>query len=62
MHTYYAVKTGPDRYDMRQERFRKKFDRGIDHPHDVCATGFTAQGLRDVCEKYKFDCDFSALP
>jgi hypothetical protein len=59
--TYYAVKTGKDRFDLRQSRYRHLRSQG-GHPHDLCAVGFTAKDLRELCEKYQFDADLSALP
>ena len=58
MPLYYAVKTGPDRYDLRQERFR---NHRPEHPHDVMMAGFKAEDMRDVCQRYGFDADLSAL-
>lgn len=61
MTTYYAVKVGNDRYDLRQSRYREQLQAGKEHPHDLMACSFTADGLRDICEKYGFDADLSAL-
>lgn len=55
---YYIVKTGDDRYDMRQERFR-----GTVHPHDLMAVGFSAAQMRDMlAQHFPADVDTSALP
>lgn len=48
MADYYVVKVGEDRYDLRQTRFKAMFDAGNEHPHDLMAVGFSAQGIRDL--------------
>lgn len=58
---HYLVRTGADRYDMRQTRYRAQLANGREHPHDVCAMGFTGQGIRDLVAQYAFDCDMSLL-
>lgn len=61
---YYIVKTGSNSYDMRQTRFKAQRAAGNDHPHDLMAVGFTADGMRDTIAKY-FDAaeiDMTALP
>lgn len=60
-HTFYVAPTPGQAglYDLRQTRFRQEKKR---HPHDICATGFTPEGMRDLVAKYKFDADLSALP
>lgn len=64
MSTYYAAKnpTLPDFWDLRQTRYKPELARGKEHPHDVMACGFTAQGLRDLCTLHNFDADLSNLP
>lgn len=44
---YYVEKVGPDRYNLRQVRYR-----GKNHPHDLIATHFTGEGLRDLIARY----------
>lgn len=60
-HTYYLVKVGRDLYDMRQTRYKKQFDAGKEHPHDLCAAHFTAAGIRELIRLYNFDVDLSNL-
>lgn len=61
---YYVVQTGPDRYDMRQTRYKAVRDRGGDHPHDLMAVGFTARQMDEMLAKHFLDAsiDRSALP
>jgi hypothetical protein len=61
---YYAERTGPDRYTLRQTRYRRQLEQGSEHPHDVMAVGFTAAGLREMISAYlpTATCDLSALP
>lgn len=61
MSTYYAVKIGDDRYDLRQERYRANLAAGNEHPHDLMAVSFKGDDLRRICEQYGFDADLSAL-
>ena len=61
MTTYYAVKVGNDRYDLRQDRYREMFAAGKEHKHDLMAVGFTGEALREICTQYGFDADLSAL-
>jgi hypothetical protein len=60
--TYYVVRTGPDSFDLRQERFRSELEQGKEHPHDLMATSFTAAGMREILDKWFSDTDDSALP
>lgn len=60
MATYYVVKVG-DRFDLRQERYRARFDAGREHPHDLMAASFTADGMREILAKLFADTDASAL-
>ena len=53
--SYYIVKTGADRFDLRQARFRSAFEAGQEHPHDLCAVGFTREGMKDLVQKYSFE-------
>lgn len=64
MATYYVVRTGRDHYDLRQTRFKREREAGREHPHDLIAGGFTAQGMRDVLAKHfaHATVDTSALP
>lgn len=60
---YYVVKVGDDRFDLRQVRYRAQFEGGKEHPHDLMAVGFTAQGMREVLDKMiKGPTDVTALP
>lgn len=49
---YYVQKVGEDRYNIRQERYRAKLAAGKEHPHDVMAAHFTAQGIRELEAKH----------
>jgi hypothetical protein len=60
--TYYVVRTGPDRFDLRQSRYVAQRANGREHPHDLMAQGFTAQGMREVLAKWFADTDTTALP
>lgn len=59
--TYYVIKTGQNRFDLRQARYRKALENGKEHPHDLIATGFTADGMRKILEKWFADTDITAL-
>lgn len=52
---YYIIRTGEDRFDMRQTRYRKRLQDGKEHPHDLMAVGFTKQGMQEMLKKYNFD-------
>lgn len=53
---YYVEKVGPDRYDLRQVRYRHlRAGGGEGHPHDLIATHFTGEGMRDVIARYFAD-------
>lgn len=58
---YYLVKTGPNRWDMRQTRFRDQLQAGKEHPNDICATGFDAEGIRRIVAAHNFDVDLTEL-
>ncbi len=60
--TYYVVCAGPDRFDLRQTRYRSLLEAGREHPHDLMAAGFTAEGMREILAKWFSDTDSSALP
>lgn len=62
MSTYYVIQTGPDSFDLRQTRYRKQFENGKEHPHDLMAVSFTASGMCEILEKWFSDTDVSALP
>ena len=58
--TYYTVRTPNGLIEMRQTRFKERFDAGVDHPHDVCAIGRGNDEIRHMIETYSLgDCDFS---
>lgn len=59
--TYYVAKTGDDRFDLRQTRYKEQLEAGREHPHDLMATGFTADGMREILAKWFADTDASAL-
>ena len=60
--TYYAVRVGPDCFDLRQSRYAAQFEAGNEHPHDLMAVHFKAAELRDVVARYfRNDADLSAL-
>lgn len=61
MKTYYIVKTGADRYDLRQSRYAEQFKAGKEHPHDLMATGFCGADMRDLLEKHFKYTDDSTL-
>jgi hypothetical protein len=61
MATYYTEKTGPDRYDLRQTRFRAQRDTGKEHPHDLMAVSFSADGMLELIKKHFPDTDASAI-
>jgi hypothetical protein len=60
--TYYVVKTGPDRFDLRQTRFAEQLKAGSEHPWDVMATHFTAEDMREIIAEIFPDTDASVLP
>lgn len=57
---YYIVKTGENRFDLRQTRFKAQLAEGREHPHDLCAVGFDATGMRQLVDS-GFDADVSPL-
>jgi hypothetical protein len=61
MATYYTEKTGPDRYDLRQTRFKAQRDTGKEHPHDLMAVSFSAAGMLELIKKHFPDTDASAI-
>ncbi len=62
MKTYYVVKVGDDRFDLRQNRYKGQLQAGKEHPHDLMAVQFDAKGMREIIEKYFPDTDDSELP
>lgn len=38
--------------ELRQQRFREQFNRGVDHPHDVCAYATTREELQRMLSLY----------
>ncbi len=62
MKTYYVVKVGPDRFDLRQTRYAATLRAGKEHPHDLMAASFTADGMREIIGKWFADTDATALP
>ena len=57
-HKYYVAPSKfQGTFDLRQERFR-----GKNHPHDIMASGFTAQQMRELIASMFPDTDVSALP
>ena len=61
MFKYYAVKVGENSFDLRQSRYRKMFESGKEHPHDLMMVGFSADAMRNLCESHSWDADLSAL-
>ena len=61
-HEYYVVRTGQDRFDLRQTRYRAQHAAGREHPHDIVAVGFTADDMRAALAEWFDDTDTSALP
>lgn len=47
MTTYYLTKTR-GLVELRQQRFRKAFEKGHEHPHDVCAIASSKNEMRDM--------------
>lgn len=62
MTTYYVVKVGDNRFDLRQTRYKAQLAAGSEHPHDLMAVSFPADGMRDIISKWFHDTDASALP
>lgn len=59
---YYVVKTGDDRFDLRQSRFKDQLAAGNEHPHDLMASGFDREGMNKVIDQYFLrDTDASAM-
>jgi hypothetical protein len=61
MATYYTEKTGLDRYDLRQTRYRSQRSTGKEHPHDLMAVSFPAAGMLELIKKHFPDTDASAI-
>lgn len=59
--TYYVAQTGDDRFDLRQTRYKAQLEAGKEHPNDLMAVGFTADGMREILSKWFADTDTSAL-
>lgn len=53
--TYYIVRTGPNRFDMRQTRYKAQRAAGKEHPHDLMATQFTRDGMIEILDKHFAD-------
>lgn len=58
--TYYVVKSG-NRFDLRQTRYAETLRAGNEHPNDLMATGFTAEGMQEIITKWFSDTDTDAL-
>lgn len=54
---YYILRAGPDRFDMRQERYRRQLMQGNEHPHDLMAAGFTRDQMAEMLIKTFPDAD-----
>lgn len=52
MTTYYLTKTD-GLVELRQQRYRKAFEQGILHPHDVCAIASSKNEMRDMVIRNK---------
>jgi hypothetical protein len=50
--TYYAKKSTHGLVELRQSRYKEQFDRGNEHPHDLCATAHSVKELREMVEKH----------
>ena len=62
MKYYVTPSDSPDRYDLRQTRYKEQLAQGNEHPHDVIAQGFTVTGMLEIIEKwFKDSADTSAL-
>ena len=48
-------------YDLRQTRYRPQFLNGDEHPHDVCASGFTKAAMEELPERHGWDADTGCL-
>lgn len=59
--TYYAVKVGHDRYDLRQSRYRADFNNGMEHANDLMMCSFSAEGMRNWVASRGWDADLTAL-
>ena len=51
MKDYYVTKSG-EQFELRQTRFEDEFKKGKEHPHDLCAAGFTKKGMIQVIASY----------
>jgi hypothetical protein len=61
MPNYYVVKTGPNRFDLRQTRYKQFYQTGKEHPHDLMAVGFDYNGMKEIINKWFQDTDTSEL-
>lgn len=48
-------------YDLRQTHYRAQFLSGNEHPHDVCASGFTKAAMEELLKRHGWDVDASCL-
>lgn len=63
---YYAVKqkgeVGDELILIRQERFRKHFEAGKEHPHDIMMYGRSVEDAKRMAERYlRFPVDWSRV-
>lgn len=59
--TYYVVRTGPDRFDLRQYRYAAQRLAGKEHPNDVIAVGFNGKGMRELIAEWFINTNDAAL-
>jgi hypothetical protein len=57
----YARKDKEGIYSLRQRRYEAQLLAGNEHPHDMCAMAGSAQHLKNMCDKYWPDADYSMV-
>lgn len=48
MTTYYLTRCSKGFVELRQQRYREAFEKGAEHPHDVCAIAGSKNQMRDT--------------
>lgn len=50
--TYYVTKSTRGTFELRQKRFKERFLKGKEHPHDVVAVNTSKAGIMSMFKKY----------
>lgn len=58
----YCVKSKSGKaYELRQKRFKKQYESGIEHPWDICAIAISLEQMHEMADKYWPNTDYTQV-